>query len=183
MASEIEVAEIVMIISAAYPNFKSTEYTTEVYFQTLKDIPGDLLKVATLHSIAENGRQFAPSVGELRGAVLDLQKIGNDVPSSFEAWQEVQQQIVENGGDFGNPVFSHPIVEKTVKAIGWRNLRMSEDVTADRARFIQAYEQFASRDDIESMMLPEVKGYIEVNGQKRLAPTSQIKQLADRWSK
>ena len=178
MADEQEVAGIVAVLSAAYPNFKATEYTTEIYFQTLQDIPGDLLKAATLQCVAEAGRKFAPSVGEIRGTVLMLQKISLDVPSSYEAWQEVQQQILENGGDFGNPVFSHPVIEKTVRALGWRNLRMSENETADRARFIQAYEQFQDRNDTEEMMLPEVRGYIETQSQiKQLANGMGVKQL------
>ena len=178
MASVEDVAGIIAVISAAYPNFKASEYTAEIYYQTLQDIPGKLLKAATLQCVAEAGRKFAPSVGEIRGAVLMLQKISLDIPSSYEAWQEVQQQILENGGDFGNPVFSHPVIEKTVRAIGWRNLRMSEDATADRARFIQAYEQFQERNDVEEMMLPEVKGYIKTNKEmKALADKMTVKQL------
>lgn len=177
MSNQTDIAQILSVISAAYPNFVVTEKTVEVYWQILSDIPADELKAATLHCISESGRKFAPSVGELRGAVGELRSLSYNVPSSFQAWQEVQKQINDNGGDFGKPVWSHPLVVKTVEAIGWRTLRMSEDQTADRARFIQCYEQFQERAQKEDLLIPEVRGYIETKGGKVLAPTDQIKQL------
>jgi hypothetical protein len=183
MADKFDIASILAVIAVAYPNFAVTEQTTEVYLQILSDIPADELKAATLHCISESGRKFAPSVGELRGAVAELRGMSANLPSSFEAWQEVGKQISINGGDFGNPVWSHPIVQKAVEAIGWRNLRMSEDATADRARFIQCYEQFQQRAQNENLLLPEVRGYIESNGGRFLAPLDQMKQLADRMKK
>ena len=179
MSSVEDVAQIVAVISAAYPNFKVSEMTVEVYYQTLNDIPSDLLKAATLQAISEAGRQFAPSVGEIRGAVGEIKRSIVNIPSSYQAWQEVQTQIVDNGGDYGNPVWSHPLVEQTVNAIGWRNLRMSENQTADRARYLQAYEQLSDRLSREEMQLPEVRGYIEARGGKVLSPVDQMKQLAE----
>ncbi len=85
-----------------------------------------------------------------------------------------------NGGDFGTPVWSHPLVERVVKQLGWRNLRMSEDQTADRARFVQAYEQLLARATTEEMLLPEVRGYIEARGGLLLAPSDQMRLLSDK---
>lgn len=183
MADKFDIASILAVIAVAYPNFAVTEQTTEVYLQILSDIPADELKAAALHCISESGRKFAPSVGELRGAVQELRGFSNNMPSSFEAWQEVGKQISINGGDFGKPVWSHPVVQKTVEAIGWRNLRMSEDQTADRARFIQCYEQFRERAQKENIMLPEVRGFLESNGARLEAPADQIKRLTERMSK
>lgn len=183
MATKLDIAQIVSIISVAFPNWAVTEQTNEVYWQILGDIPTDELKAATLHCISESGRKFAPSVGELRGAVAELRGISRNVPSSFEAWQEVGRQISINGGDFGKPVWSHPLVQKTVEAIGWRNLRMSEDQTADRARFIQCYEQFQERAGKEDILLPEVRGFIEAKGGRLEAPADQIKRLTERMAK
>lgn len=180
MADMVEIAEIISVISAAYPNFNPTEYTAEVYYRTLKDLPGDELKAATLHCIAESGRKFAPSVGELRGAVGELRRYTFNIPSAFEAWQEVITQLRDNGGDYGNPVWSHPLVERAVQQIGWRSLRFSENQTADRARFIQCYEQLEERAEKENLMLPDVRGYIEVNGGKFLAPVDQVLMLTEK---
>lgn len=161
MASVKDIAEIVTLISAAYPNWQPNPYTTEVYYQTLKDMDAELLKTAALQAIAEPGRKFAPSVGEIRGAAGDLRKEASGLPSSYQAWQEVCTQMSVNGGDYGKPVWSHPLVEQAVKTLGWRNLRMSEDQTADRARFISAYEQLTNRASAEDMRLPVAQTYIE----------------------
>lgn len=181
MANPIDIAQIISIMSAAFPNWHPTELTAEVFFQTLSDIPTDELKAATLHCITENGRKFAPSVGELRGAVQELRGYVSNLPTSYQAWQEVLRQIADVGY-YGTPSWSHPIVEKAVRAMGWRDLCMSENAVADRARFIQCYEQFAERAARDDMLLPEVRGYIEMNGAQVLAPADQMKLLSEKLS-
>lgn len=175
MATEREVASIVAIIGAAYPNFNATEMTIEVYFRTLSDLDFELLKTAALHAIAEPGRKFAPSVGELRGAVSEILQRASGMPSSFEAWEEFLQQV-RAVGHTGIPQFSHPLVTKTVRVLGWRDLCLSENQVADRARFVQAYEQFVERANRDMSMLPTVSGYIETKA------STQIKMLADKLS-
>ena len=183
MATEKDIAGIVAQLSAAYPNWNVTEYTLEIYYQDLKDIPSDELMIAAQHCRSEAGRKFAPSVGELRGAVMELRSYKSNLPSSYQAWEEVQRQIVDNGGDYGKPVWSNSVVARAVKMIGWRNLRMSEDATADRARFIQCYEQLIERVTRDEMLIPEVRGYLEVNGARILAPMEQVRQLAKGMTK
>lgn len=182
MATSIDIAQVIGIISAAYPNFNPTELTAEVYYQTLSDIPSEELKAATIHCIAEAGRKFAPSVGELRGAVAELRGMSSNMPSSFQAWQEVLQQVGAVGS-YGTPSFSHPLVKRAVDALGWKNICLSEDATADRARFIQCYEQLRERTQNEEMLIPEVRGFIEANGARSLAPSESIHLLADKLRK
>lgn len=186
MASKQDVAKIVMVIGAAYPNWKPSEYTVEVYFQTLSDLPADLLHAAALKAVAEPGRAFAPSVGEIRGCAGELKRQAAGVLDSYQAWEEVCRQLIENGGEFGTPIWSSPLVERAMKSIGWRNLRMSENQVADRARFIEAYNQVANRAERDEMDLPQVREYLEE--QRVLAlETGERKevmlQLADRMSK
>jgi hypothetical protein len=177
-----DIQQIINMFLAAFPNFKPTELTPEIYYQTLSDIPADELKAAVLHCITQSGRAFAPSVGEIRGAVAELRSFAANVPSSFQAWQEVQQQILINGGDYGNPEWSSPLVEEAVRRMGWRNLRMSEDQTADRARFLQCYEQIVERATKNEMILPHVAGYIE-SRREALTAGNDIKQLTSRLEK
>ncbi len=182
MAEPRDIDQIINMLEVAFPNFhpKDVKLTKEVYWQTLRDIPSDELKAAVLHCASENGRAFAPTIGEIRGAVAELRMASLNVPSSYAAWQEVCTQMSINGGDFGMPVWSHPLVERVVKQLGWRNLRMSEDQTADRARFVQAYEQLLARATTEEMLLPEVRGYIEARGGLLLAPSDQMRLLSDK---
>jgi hypothetical protein len=177
MAEPRDIAQIIAMLSAAFPNFKPSDLTPEVYYQTLADIPADELKAAVLHCITQSGRAFAPSIGEIRGAVAELRSFAANVPPSFQAWQEVQQQILINGGDYGKPEWSSPLVAEAVRRMGWRNLRMSEDQTADRARFLQCYEQVVERATKQEMLLPRVAGYIETR-RNELA-SGEIKRLAE----
>lgn len=181
MADIQDVAQIIGVISAAYPNFNPSELTAEIYYQTLNDIPADELKTATLHCITESGRKFAPSVGEIRGAVAELRGYSGNVPSSFQAWEEVLEQFRVTGY-YREPQFSHLLIEKAVRALGWKELCQSENQVADRARFIQCYEQLTDRATREEMLLPEVRGFIEANGARLQAPADAIKLLADKWS-
>jgi hypothetical protein len=183
MAEPKDIDQIINMFEAAFPNFKPREYTKEIYWQTLKDLPSDELKAAVLHCITESGRAFAPSIGEIRGAVSDLRRASANVPSVYDAWQEVCREI-SSTGSYGTPAFTSPLIERVVKNLGWRNLCMSENQVADRARFVQAYEQLLERAVKENMMLPDVKGYIETRGGMLLeAPASQIKRLSEKLSK
>lgn len=179
MASKLDIAEILGVIAVAYPNFAVTEQTNQVYWQILSDIPTDELKAATMHCISESGRKFAPSVGELRGAVGELRGLSSNVPSSYEAWQEFKRAVTHSNYV---PEWSHPLVEKSAKLIGMREYGQSDvdDEPSWRARFIQCYEQLQERAERENLLLPEVRGYIETNGGRLLAPTDQMKQLTDR---
>lgn len=181
MATERDIAQIVSVIATAYPNWQPAPNTPELYYQLLGDIQTEELKAAVLHCVAEAGRKFAPSIGEIRGAVGNIRSMSANLPSSYEAWQEVLRQFADTGS-YGTPQFTSPLISKAVERLGWRQLCMSEDQTADRARFIQCYEQLAARVAEENIMLPEVRGYIEANGGKLLAPVDQIKQLSARLS-
>ena len=164
MAIPSDIDQIVNLMKAAFPNFHPDEtLTKEIYWQTLKDIPSDELKPAVLHCISEAGRAFAPSIGEIRGAVSSLRRAAMNTHDSYSAWQEVLQQIAAVGS-YGTPSFSSPLIARTVRNLGWRNLCLSENQTADRARFVDAYEQLLERASREDMLLPEVRGYIERRG-------------------
>lgn len=191
MASAIDIAEILAVIAVAYPNFTVTEKTNEIYWQILSDIPTDELKAATLHCISESGRKFAPSVGELRGAVGELRGMTSNVPSSYQAWNEFRHIVVTGNYRLGKCAredeaqFSHPLVEKAAKLIGLRAYGQSDvsDEMSWRARFIQCYEQLQERAERENLLVPEVRGYIETNGGRFLAPSDKMKLLAGRMSK
>ncbi len=178
MATEKDIAGIVAQLSAAYPNWNVTPYTVEVYYQDLKDIPTDELMVAAQYCRTSTTRdqRFAPSAGEIRGAVTELRRSAMNIPSAYDAWQEVMRGMVERIG-YDAPEWSSPLIDRVVKSLGWRNLCMSENQVADRARFIQAFEQLIERAEKEQMLIPEVRGYLESHGANLLDTPTHIKQL------
>jgi hypothetical protein len=180
MATKEDIKVIVAKMGAAFPNWQVTAFTLQVYFEDLKDLDGEQLRLAADMCRTENGRKFAPSTGELRGAVSRMTQMSSNAPDSYQAWREVCRAITDYGYT-GTPEFSHPLVTEAVKRMGWRNLCMSEDQVSDRARFVACYEQLQERAETETMLLPEVRGYIEVHGGKMLeAPASQMARLTDK---
>jgi hypothetical protein len=178
MANENDIAQIVAVISAAYPNFSPSEMTTEVYYQTLRDIPADLLKAATLQAVSEPGRKFAPSVGEIRGAVLEINRAIDKTPSAYEGWEATRKAM------FGGwPPDIHPMIVKVADLLGGlRTLGHSTNPVSDRMRYIEAYNELLERTQRGQIALPEVRGYIEAHGGELPPPVEQMKQLGAKWN-
>lgn len=180
MATEKDIMLVVGLIGAAFPNFKPTKQTVEVYAQTLADLDGDLLRQATLQAVASNGRQFAPSVAEIRAEARRLLAIIEKVPTPHQAWEEVCNAM-RDVGSYRRPTFSHPLVEQAMNTIGWRELCLSENQVSDRAQFLRAYEDLVARHDYQSTMLPSARAFIEDNGGPALpSPMRAMRLLTDK---
>lgn len=185
MCEKADIARLIAVTSAAYPAWQVNEFTVEVYWQDLRDLPSDLLFAAATKARTNAARNlaFAPSTGEIRQAAAEILRTVQGVPTSYQAWQEVIHAMREVGS-YRIPTFTHPLVHAAVDALGWVNLCMSDNPTADRARFVQAYEQLAARTETEMMEPPVVRGYIEKESGRQLpAPFDQIKQLTARLEK
>jgi hypothetical protein len=184
MCEPRDIDQVINMLEIAFPNFhpKDVRMTKELYWQTLQDIPSDELKAAVLHCLTQSGRAFAPTIGEIRGAVADIRRAASNAPSAYEAWQIVCRAITEVGS-YGSPQFESQLIDRVVRNLGWRNLCMSENQVADRARFLQAYEQLLERATKEEMLLPEVRGYIESRGAVLLDTPNEIRQLVEGMKK
>ncbi|MFA6213467.1 MAG: replicative helicase loader/inhibitor [Candidatus Obscuribacterales bacterium] len=193
MSNQIEVSQVVAMLGAAYPNFLATKETVSVYYELLKDLPADLLKAASLKCCAENGRKFAPSVGEIRGTASEINAMASGVPSTLEAWNEVcnaprsgeYRRATDEKTEEGFYIievkqfdWSHHLVKKVAELLGWPNFPNPENESTDRAHFFRMYEAEINKAMEYDVQLPEVERYIE---DKRQA--SAIKQLTGRLTK
>lgn len=152
------IAQILNFLIDAYPRQEITEGTVKIYKETLKDIDPALLKAAVLAHISKS--LWFPSVSELRDCAASLIEKATGEPDAFTAWDEVWRKI-SLVGSYGTPEFSHPRIERTVRGIGgWRTLCMSENSIADRARFVEAYNTYQTRDKEDRRMLPAVHNAI-----------------------
>lgn len=149
-----EIPQIINFLIHAYPRQEISKGTIDVYKETLKDIDPDLLRAAVLKHISKS--PWFPSVSELRDAAASLIEQASGEPDTFTAWAEVMEQV-RQVGSWGEPTFSSPRIYKAIQGIGgWRELCMSENTIADRARFIEAYNTYQSRDQEHRRMLPAV---------------------------
>lgn len=82
-------------------------------------------------------------------------------------------------------IYASPVVAECVKMLGGRDALMTDNPSADRARFIEAYREIVARERMKAGMLPQVKQFIAENAPLALAEGTApgIKQLAERLSK
>ena len=173
MANSKEVYEILMVAAAAYPRYELKKETAKVYAKMLSDIPADTLRAAVLECIVSS--PWFPSIYELRNAMVELHKRTNAIPSAEEAWGELLRfpqygetyQITDEIDDQGRTIvnkiihkFSHPLVEKVARDLGWPRKFWTDLLASDRAKYIQAYQSQLDRASNNALSLPEVNEYI-----------------------
>jgi hypothetical protein len=87
-------------------------------------------------------------------------------------------------GSWGAPSWSNPMIAAAVQDVGgWMYLCMTENVTADRARFIAAYDVRMKRRTQDMMQLPASARYQErLAAQVADSPMARISDLAKRMA-
>ena len=146
MATDTTVKHVLALMATNYPEqvakMSETELTMrrQLFVVAFADIDDDILKAAALRHITTS--IWFPKVYELRRAAADL--IQPTVPDPMEAWGAVLAEI-RRTGSYGTPCFADPLTAAVVRQMGWRDLCLSEEATADRARFVDAYARQAQR--------------------------------------
>ncbi len=176
-----KIVEILGVLAAAYPNFNLQTQTIQVYRQMLADLDPDLLEQAAKAHLATH--PFFPTVAELRENAGKLVERATATPSSAGAWGEVLDKIHRYGNTlYGGtvPEFSSPLIARVVGYFGWNELCLSENLTADRARFLQAYEIELARAREDLRFLPET--HCAIDQLKAGYVSEGIRQLTQRLS-
>ncbi len=182
MADELTVTKAFAVMTLAWPNYKAKEGTIEVYASVLSDVPDDVLMAAAKQLIASGG-EFFPSASLWRTTALNMMSGRQSSISAYEAWEEVQKQVALCGDYYRYtrgicnrvPVWSSPLVEKAVNAVGYQRICETDNEDVVRAHFFKAYDGLVRRWEDETKMLPESKK-IE---QKYLGVTASIHTLAE----
>lgn len=198
MSTQNDVAQIMAMIGAAYPNFTVTQAVGMVYYDLLKDIPADVLKAATMQCCAEAGRKFAPSVGEIRGAVGEINRQIRGVPSALQAWGELlkapkEEKIYEETNERNDDgaiiinvypyKWSHPLVREVAVMMGFPRFPDWESESFERTAFLKAYEIELQRYLKQDIQIQDVSRMIEEKRTQELTAGSQIKQLTEGMEK
>lgn len=142
-----EYVPIHMMLYVAYPDYaaklgdETVKTQIGLYHRLLCDFDLPLLEAAVLRHIAQPSSWF-PKIGELRKAAASLTH--PEALDPVEAWEQVRLAILRTGS-YGVPEFGDPLTGAIVRQMGWRDLCLSENAIADRARFIEAYERQAAR--------------------------------------
>lgn len=132
-------------------NLLPNSQAMELWFRQLQDIPFPVAEAALNKWVATN--KWSPSIAEIRELAAEIKN--GKLPDWGEAWEETCKAIKRFG--FYRPKEAieslSPLTRKTVERLGFTNLCLSENPTADRANFRQCYETVAKREQ-ENNVLP-----------------------------
>jgi len=137
-----EIKKLLSWVLANFPSMqeKDMQPTAALWLRMLSDIPYNVAEKAVIRILAT--AKYFPTVAEIREAANEL--TAPKLPTPGEAWAEVLKQM-RKVGSYGKPKFSHQVIEKAVNSIGWQELCMSTNTTADRAHFMKIYETLCKR--------------------------------------
>lgn len=128
-------------LASAFPRAELNPATVQVYYDMLNDLPDEILQAAIVKVAAEN--RFFPTISEIRKAAQSFIPEIARLPDKYTAWEQVMRTIKS---DWRGHDPLHPVIERAVKVLGgWYGIATSETQAAERARFLEAYETFASR--------------------------------------
>ena len=161
MATLPETTKVILTALPLYPNFKLT-VSEELFCSSWQRHVGHLgyHQLQAAMDRAVRGSEFFPSVHDVLAAAAQL--AAGEGKTGMEAWAELQSAIREHGyicpPDGKTPEgmhdyqvrtvwhFADPIIAELLPALGgWHSVCMSENMVADRAHFVRAYELTAAR--------------------------------------
>lgn len=135
-----DVAELVVMLSMAFPRPVMKDGTMRIYERMLLDLDRDLAHKACARLIASS--KWLPTISEIRASAVELEM--GACRTGGEAWGDVND-AVRRFGRYANPKLDDPLVAECVRLFGWLSLCDSTNDVADRARFIELYDQLAAR--------------------------------------
>lgn len=166
-----EFALIAVGIKSAYPASKilADDASMEFWYRMLKDLDAKIVENAVMEHISTS--VFPPNIAEIRK--LCVERMRAPVLSFDEAWGAVQKAMGRYG--WYHPVEAFAMMDEltvsVVKNLGWSRLCQSENPTADRANFREAYEAKAKQAANDSL-LPEF-----VAGEKKALQQKYVPQI------
>lgn len=202
MATELEVTKVLAYMSVYYPAFvfrESTEYapgTAKAYSMELKEVPYDALNAAARLLVTEC--KFFPSLSELRGRAFDIMLVKKNLPSAFEAWEnllsmqsgEPIKHVTGEKDERGRWIiettereWKHPLIETAARRCGWPNFPDQDSMSYDRDTFMKAYTDECNRAN-EELRKPEgVKAIENEYLRKQLDAPATVRRLAERMER
>ncbi len=126
---------------------------TLAYVTGLRDLEHDAA-LAAVERIVRTSR-FLPTIAEIREAAMDA--VHGTRKNGGAAWGECLA-LIRRYGSHRHPGIDFEITDShvaaTVRAFGWHDLCRSDNSVADRARFIELYDQLAKGERKEAQIAP-----------------------------
>lgn len=139
--TEQEALKVYGLLAAAWPAWKATDATVDLWTVMLADLDYTATVAAVRAMVAlEDGW---PSVAKVRRQVAA--DAGLLAPDFDRAWTEVVTACRRSGRAGGKPSWSHRAITEAVDAIGWRSITDSDNLDVVRGQWRKAYEGAAER--------------------------------------
>ena len=155
-----EFATFTMALKTYYPreNLLPNEQAMELWFKQLSDIPYQVAEAGLQKWVALN--KWSPSIADIREMASGI--VYGELPDWGDAWEEVCKAIRKFGSYRASEALDSlsPLARKVAERIGFTNLCISENPSADRANFRMIYEQMAERERKEAQMPEPLKQLI-----------------------
>ena len=155
-----EFASFAMALKTYYPreNLLPNEQAMELWFMQLQDIPFQVAEVGLNKWVSLN--KWSPSISDIREMASGITQ--GELPDWGDAWEEVCRAIRRFGSYRAMEALESmsPLARKATERIGFTNLCMSENQSADRANFRMIYETLAEREKKNSQLSDPLKQLI-----------------------
>ena len=169
-----EFAIFAMALKTYYPreNLLPNNQAMDLWFRQLQDIPYKVAEVGLNKWVSLN--KWSPSIADIREMASTVSH--GELPNWGDAWQEVLRAISQYGSYRPTEAMDSlsPLTRKATKRIGFVNLCMSENISADRANFRMIYEQLADRQRKEEQLSVPLKTLIaQMQSESRLLESKE----------
>ncbi len=165
-------------ISSVTTDTNPSPERTQVYYDTLNDLPFDVAMIAARKVIATLENPFLPMPAVFRGAAAEI--TGPKIPPAPDAYAEVLRAIRLFGSYKQKEALESlsPLVRKAAEAIGWKDLCLSEEPDVIRGQFRMAYETLEKREVINTRTPQSLKQIIgAMQEQNALPEPKQITKM------
>ena len=162
-----ETIKALMIIQAAYPNYKPQDKSVavNVWTEMLSDVPYEKVNAALKAYIQTDKSGFAPSIGEIRSKIHEI--FSKDTTTDSEAWQIVWKAICCSG-DYDRAVDNFnrfpTAVKRSVGSPGQlREWALTENLNVEvvSSNFKKTYRSEIQREQERRKLSPDILKLIQ----------------------
>lgn len=163
-----ETIELLMMVQAAFPNYKPPDKTVAVntWFLMLSDYPYQQVQMALKAYIATDTSGFAPSIGQI---IDKMQMINNHAEQNeMEAWSLVSKAL--RNGNYKSREEFEKLPDLVKEAVGspenihnWAQADIKSVESVIQSNFIKSYRLVVNRQKEMQKLPKEIKSMISGN--------------------
>lgn len=149
----------------------ATPSRVKVWEHALAEFDDETVLAAALHLVTTR-TEWPPDVAAMRSQCALFSNGELHAPSGAASWERILQKISKKEVDLSD--MEKKALSQTKSVF---DLRISKNIDADRARYIQAFDLLISKRNLEWVTLPEVKALVAKNAPPALPAPKQEDQL------